>query len=687
MGKPPRGTNRLDLKRAWQDAAILQAFTIWAAEHVHDSRVDDSNSQQNASETFSGRSPKSLSIQKFLDDVIVYRPELVYYIRRPIVKRFFRGLSLESSDVYCARHDQLQASASVLIRCIGENVPRIRPSGGSIGVTSLPQSKLLGRRAAMRTVLMLAAALCLLSVQRCLGASCHGPSVLEANVRVHPSVQAYADLGSWFRDRRQFNCAAEAFEKAVKLEPSSARLAYLLGSSLYSSGDLKGALDPLQESVRLDSRVLQPHLALGAAFDRLHEITAAEIEWRAALAIDPKSTVARTALSKDLLAQKDYGAEVALLRGPVDSKQSTLTLSEDLTLDLALAYGQLGMLQDANSLLRAAFHAHPASLPLAKALAATLVMQARKEEAAGVLEAAMKHHPADLGVKLLYLRILVMQDESEKAQQLGRQLLKAAPRNWEVLYLNGILERRAGDYTAARDNLEKAVALNPDHYESRRNLGSVLVQLKEARGAREQLEKAIALGSHDPEVRFELAGVLRTLGEDREADNQLKLYQQEAQAKSDLTQAAAKSAFADQKLASGDVSQAVDLYREALAGAPQEATLAYKLAMALDKAGDLKSERAALEQAIQIDPGMAEAQNQLGYLASRAGETASAEEHFRLAVQLSPGYAKAWVNLAATLYLESKLPEAKQAVERALQVEPGNQKAQELNRELAQTPR
>ncbi len=506
-------------------------------------------------------------------------------------------------------------------------------------------------------------------------------------MRVHPSVKAYADLGSWFRDRRRFNCAAEAFEKAVKLEPSSARLVYLLGSSLYSSGDVKGALDPLQESVRLDSKVLQPHLALGAAFDRSHEITAAEIEWRAALAIDPKSTVARTALSKDLLAQKDYGSEVALLRGPVDSKQSTPTLSEDLTLDLGLAYGQLGMLQDANSLLRAAFHAHPASLPLAKALAATLVLQARKEEAAGVLEAAMKHHPADLGVKLLYLRILVMQDESEKAQQLGRQLLKAAPRNWEVLYLNGILERRAGDYTAARDNLEKAVALNSDHYESRRNLGSVLVQLKEARGAREQLEKAIALGSHDPEVRFELAGVLRTLGEDREAENQLKLYQQEAQAKSDLTQAAAKSAFADQKLAAGDVSQAVDLYREALAAAPKEATLAYKLAMALDKAGDLKSERAALEQAIQIDPGMAEAQNQLGYLASRAGETASAEEHFRLAVQVSPGYAKAWVNLAATLYLESKLPEAKEAVERALQVEPGNQKAQELNRELAQTPR
>jgi hypothetical protein len=83
--------------------------------------VGDNNNHQNASEVFSGRSQKSLSIQKSLDDVIVYRPELVYYIRRAIVKRFFRWPSLEPSDVYCARHDPLRASAPVMIRRIGEH--------------------------------------------------------------------------------------------------------------------------------------------------------------------------------------------------------------------------------------------------------------------------------------------------------------------------------------------------------------------------------------------------------------------------------------------------------------------------------------------------------------------------------------------------------------------------------------
>ena len=271
---------------------------------------------------------------------------------------------------------------------------------------------------------------------------------------------------------------------------------------------------------------------------------------------------------------------------------------------------------------------------------------------------------------------------AEKARQLATELLAEAPRNWEVLYLNGVLERRAGEYEAARDHLQQAVALNPSHTESRRNLGSVLAQLKDPQGAREQLQKAIDLGDEDPAVRFELAAVLRTLGETQEAENQLKIYKQEAQKKSDLTQAYAKSDFADQKLAAGDTQQAIALYREALVANPRDASLAYKLAMAREKAGDVAGERAALEQAIQINPNLAEAQNQLGYLASRDGDTASAEERFQLAVRASPGYAKAWVNLAATLYLESKLPEAKEAVEHALQLDPGNAQARKLKSAL-----
>ncbi len=501
-------------------------------------------------------------------------------------------------------------------------------------------------------------------------ADCIAPAGLQAKIRSTPTADAYVEVGNWFEGQKQFACAADAFRQAARIQPDSAHLAYMIGLSLYNAGEVDKAVLPLQQSVRLDPTVVQSHLALAAALDHIQRIPEAEAEWRAALALDSRSAPALDGLARDLIGEKNFTAVIALL--------SAAPPTPERSVNLAVAYTRTGRLDDASRVLRIAYDADPTSVTVSSALAGALVMQSRKQEAEDILKASIKEHPTDLGVKTLYLRMLVMNDDTDNAKQLGTELLAAAPQNWEVLYLNGVLERRAGDYQQARDHLEQAVQLNPQNVECRQDLGSVLARLKDAPAARAQLEKAIALGSEDPEVRFELAGVLKTLGLNDEADKQLKLYQQEAQKKSDLTQAGAKAAFGDEKLAAGEPLEAAKLYREALTYAPKESSLAYKLAVALDKAGDLAGEHAALEQAIAIDPAMPEALNQLGYLASRAGDTTAAENSFRQAVRASPGYTKAWINLAAILMLESRLPEAREAVGHALQLEPGNAQAQKL---------
>ncbi len=220
-------------------------------------------------------------------------------------------------------------------------------------------------------------------------AICSAPASLDAKSQAHPSAENYAARGIWFDDHRQFGCAVLDFQRASQLDPGSARLAYLLGHSLYSSGNVADSVGPLKTALRLDPKMLQAHLLLGAALDQTNHTIDAEIEWRAALAIDPKSATALAALSKDLLAEKNYGAEITLLRPA--SRQNQLT--PDLTLDLAMAYGQTGKLDDADEILRTALREHPTSLPLAEALAATLVLQARRQEAASVLETAIKTSP------------------------------------------------------------------------------------------------------------------------------------------------------------------------------------------------------------------------------------------------------------------------------------------------------
>ena len=65
--------------------------------------------------------------------------------------------------------------------------------------------------------------------------ACTGPPPVEAKLRAHPDADTYKELGNWFGDRKRYPCALEAFQNALKLEPGSAELHYLVGLTLYAS--------------------------------------------------------------------------------------------------------------------------------------------------------------------------------------------------------------------------------------------------------------------------------------------------------------------------------------------------------------------------------------------------------------------------------------------------------------------
>jgi tetratricopeptide (TPR) repeat protein len=531
---------------------------------------------------------------------------------------------------------------------------------------------MLMHRPPMKIGLIVAAAC--FCANSCAAATCAGPQDLQAKLRTRPDAEIYVQLGGWFGDRNQFACAVEAYRAALKLEPDSAELSYLLGLGLYYAGNAQEAIIPLQQSIQLKPEILKPHLLLAQSLAQLHRLDEAKSEWEAALKIDPHSTLALDGLSKCLIAQGAYGSVIGLLH--------SAPASDDLTLDLAQAYDLYGMHDEAAKKLEEALRAYPSSLPLGEALVMSLARQAHFEQAAQLAAKSVRLHPGNLKARKLYLHVLVLNDDIKTAQPLALKLLATSPHDFEVLYLNGVIERESGQFPAARKHLEEAVSLDPNHYNSRYNLGVVLAELGDNKGAREQLEKALALGALEPQIHFKLAAVLRTLGETQLAQEQLKLYQQAEKDKADRTLAASKSAQAEKEFNSGDPGKAAALYREAFTAYPS-ASLAYKLAMALDRTGATEEEHTVLEQAVQIDPDFALAQNQLGYLASRGGDTASAEEHFRQAVRASPGYTQAWVSLAATLGMESRFPEAQEAIASALRLDPNNAEAQQLRKDLA----
>jgi tetratricopeptide (TPR) repeat protein len=504
--------------------------------------------------------------------------------------------------------------------------------------------------------------------------ACTGPRDLEAKLKAQPDADTYAKLGEWYGDHKQFDCALDAFKSGLKLEPGSSQLYYLVGITLYASGHPEDALQPLGRSIYLMPEVLQPHLRLASALDVLQRHQEAITEWQAALRIDHLSTEALDGLANSLMALGDYNSAIEGLR---DAPHN-----ETLTLDLALAYGKANELDKASEVLTKYLQQHPSSLPVTAALVTVLVRQVHYQEAVHLAEKSARLHPGNLQAERLYLRVLVLNGDAGPARPLARRLLAAHPKDFDFLYLTGILENQAGQYAAASAHLEQAIALNPDYYNAHYNLGVALLALKKFPEAREQLSKALDLGGTEPEIRFKYASALRELGETELAKQQLELYQKQLQYNQHHALSASKTAQGDKELATGDPQKAVADYREAADATPDDAQIAYKLALALDRTGDTAAERPILEQAIKLDPGFALAQNQLGYLDSRSGDSASAEEHFRLAVRAAPGYTQAWISLAATLAMESRIPEAQEALASALKLEPDNAEALQLRKDL-----
>ena len=159
-------------------------------------------------------------------------------------------------------------------------------------------------------------------------AECTPPPQLQTKLHAHPSAETYAAVGQYFGDKDQHACAAQAWASAFKLEPSSAKFAYMLGLNLFFSGDADRAASALQESIQLDPNELQTHLLLATVLEQLRRGPEAAAEWRAALAIDPSSKQALDGMAKSLLASRDYAAVIKLVR--------STTLDENLAVDLAL---------------------------------------------------------------------------------------------------------------------------------------------------------------------------------------------------------------------------------------------------------------------------------------------------------------------------------------------------------------
>jgi choline-sulfatase len=152
------------------------------------------------------------------------------------------------------------------------------------------------------------------------------------------STNALSQLGRLEMQSRNYTRAAGYLRRAREIRPDDAVVALDYARALELSGDLPGARNALQASLKLNPDQLAARLMMGQLYLKSNDAKAAEDQFEAALLLQPGSAEAQIGLARALLREKKFADAAELLEESRKSESNNADIFELL----AQAYMRLG---------------------------------------------------------------------------------------------------------------------------------------------------------------------------------------------------------------------------------------------------------------------------------------------------------------------------------------------------------
>ena len=264
--------------------------------------------------------------------------------------------------------------------------------------------------------------------------------------------------------------------------------------------------------------------------------------------------------------------------------------------------------------------------------------------------------------------VLVAQDRDEEAIACFRKALLINPQQSEALNNLGACLKKQGKVDEAMKCFRDAIAITPTYAEAFYNLGNAYKEKDEFKEARVEYLKAVALKHDYRDAWHNLGGASLNAAMNREA---VEAYERAL---------SLEPGNADTLLGLGNALSALKDYgaakrcfQDAIASRPTYLDAYLALADACAKQGRVPESLVHLQSAIDVLPESAIAHNELGlYIQRERGGEVKAEPHFRQALQLDPDLWPALNNLGCLLQDQGRHDESYTYLRRTVASQPSD---------------
>lgn len=506
---------------------------------------------------------------------------------------------------------------------------------------------------------------------------------------------------------RNYDQAADLFEKASALDPASASVHTSLGLTKLAKGDQEGAVQQLQRAMTLDQNSIQAAIALirteqrlghfqqalaavlalekvqpknpvthelkGLVYIDLNDPAKGRASLQHALALDPSFFSAALDLSQlDLQqgrpddARKDLDAFLANNKSSVEAMLAQAALSN-----------RSGKPQEATKWMEQAVAIAPRAIPPSVALIGQYLRTGDTARALTLSRSIRIAHPDDPDLLDLLAKSQLASGDTASALDTYKQMAQALPRSAPVLMQVAALHVATNSLGQAEEELKGVLAMQPDFPSAQVALASLYVrkgshdlalmmadQLQRRHPDGEagfELEGDILMAKNQPvpalaayskalhmqpntENMIKVDNVLRKTGKKAEAEQRIDAWM--AAHRDDVRM---QSYRAQVWMADGDFKRAAAQLEGVVKKQPDNAPALNNLAVAYQGAGDARALPTA-EAAMTASPDNADVMDTLGWMLADKGDLPRALTLLQKAHALSPKARDITYHLAAVLY-------------------------------------